>query len=63
MKYLEDDFPELHILAQKHQVTIDERGDKVTKICSCGKNAKMRSNLLWICPELDEIPNEYFHPG
>lgn len=65
MKFLQDDNPDLWEKVKGHVIDMpdDWEGEFPIFCKKCGKEGVMKSNMLWICPEVYDIPNEYFHPG
>ena len=59
------DDPELWEKVKDHNIDMpdDWEGEHAIFCKKCGKKAVVTSNLLWICPELYNIPDKYFHPG
>ena len=69
ISYLQDDDPKLwekvkdHILDWPEEEE-DEEGNFIVPLCKkCGKEAVQKMNMLWVCPEVYNIPDKYFHPG
>lgn len=66
-KYLKDDYPELWEKVKDHQLDWqeDEDGEVIFPLLckKCGKHAVQKMNMLWICPEIYDIDDKYFHPG
>ncbi len=65
MRYLKDDLPHLWEKLKNHSLEMpdDWEGEYSLYCKKCGKKAIQKMNLLWICPELYDIPDEYFHSG
>lgn len=65
--YFKNEAPELwekakiHILDWKE----DEDGEPIFPIIckGCGKSAVMKTNMSWVCPEVYDIADKYFHAG
>ena len=61
---MQHDNPELWEKIKGHEVDMpdDWEGEHPIFCKKCGKIAIQSNNLLWICPDLFEIANEYFSP-
>jgi hypothetical protein len=66
--YLSDDNPDLwekvkdHVLDWKPEHD-DGSSKSLPKCKKCGCEAVQKMNLLWICPQIYDVPDKYLHPG
>jgi uncharacterized protein YaeQ len=66
--YLSEDNPEAWEKAKEHILDWKPEHDdasypEVPKCKKCCRKAVQKMNMLWICPELYDIPDKYFHEG
>lgn len=65
MFYLSEDYPELFVKAKEHvfDMPSDWEGEYPLFCKKCGKSIVQKMNMLWVCPEVYDIPDKYFHAG
>lgn len=61
---LKDDDPVLYEKVKDHTLDMPEdwEGEFPLYCKKCGKEAVMDDHMLWMCPELYDIPSKYTHP-